>query len=44
MNDPADSFYIIKEGVVSCVDQDGKEVRTLGKNESFGENALYAEH
>ena len=34
-----DELYIIKEGIVSCR-IGAKEIRKLGQNESFGENAL----
>ncbi|KAL4510050.1 hypothetical protein ABPG72_010243 [Tetrahymena utriculariae] len=38
-DDPASSFYIIKEGKVSVM-LGNKEVRTLSQGESFGETAL----
>ncbi|KAL4499727.1 hypothetical protein ABPG72_017267 [Tetrahymena utriculariae] len=38
--DAADSFFMIKEGIVS-VWKDKKEIRKLGKGDSFGEQALY---
>lgn len=38
--DQADSFYIIKDGKVQ-VTKGGKEIRTMVKGDSFGEQALY---
>jgi cGMP-dependent protein kinase len=38
--DPASSYYIIKEGVVSILKQ-GKEIRKMKEFDSFGEQALY---
>lgn len=38
--DQAASYYIIKEGKVSCV-KDGVDIRELSKGDSFGEQALY---
>jgi cGMP-dependent protein kinase len=38
--DPASSFYIIKEGLVT-ITKAGKEIRKMTKGESFGEQALY---
>ena len=37
--DNGDELYIIKEGIVTCR-IGAKEIRKLGQNESFGENAL----
>lgn len=39
--DQADSYFIIKEGVVECVEDTGKVLREIGKGETFGEAALY---
>ena len=39
--DQADSYFIIKEGTVECVEESGKVVREIGKGETFGEAALY---
>ena len=39
--DQADSYYIIMEGKVCCVNSEGKEVRELSKGDSFGEQGLY---
>ena len=36
----ADSFYMITEGTVMIL-KEGKEIRTLGPRDSFGEQALY---
>lgn len=41
--DPASSFYIIKQGSVSALN-DGKVMTTLTSGESFGEQALLAEN
>ena len=41
INDPASSFYIIKEGTVSVMAKDGKQIRTMTKGDYFGESALY---
>jgi len=38
--DPASSFYVIKEGTVTVLKGD-KEIRKMGKGDSFGEQALY---
>lgn len=38
--DPASSFYVIKSGDVSVLKGD-KEIRKMGKGDSFGEQALY---
>ena len=38
--DLASSFYIVQEGTVAIL-KDGKELRQIGKGESFGEQALY---
>lgn len=38
--DPASSFYVIKEGMVSVLKGE-KEIRKMGKGDSFGEQALY---
>ena len=40
MGDSADSYYLIKSGVVGCYDGD-KLIRYLGEGDSFGEQALY---
>jgi cGMP-dependent protein kinase len=39
--DQADSYFIIKEGVVECVEESGKILREITKGETFGEAALY---
>jgi len=39
IGDPADSFYIIKEGKIS-IRKDGVEIKVLVKGESFGESGL----
>ena len=39
-NDKADSYYVIKSGIVECYD-DEKLVRELQEGDSFGEQALY---
>jgi CRP-like cAMP-binding protein len=39
--DQADSYFIIKEGVVECVEESGKIMREITKGETFGEAALY---
>ena len=39
-NEKADSYYIIKTGIVECYDAD-KLVRELQEGDSFGEQALY---
>ena len=39
--DQADSYFIIKSGVVECMEESGKVVREIGKGETFGEAALY---
>jgi cGMP-dependent protein kinase len=39
--DQADSYFIIKEGIVECVEESGKILREITKGESFGEAALY---
>lgn len=38
--DPASSFYVIKSGEVSVLKGE-KEIRKMGKGDSFGEQALY---
>ena len=38
--DQADSFYLIKSGLVGCFDED-KFIRNLQTGDSFGEQALY---
>lgn len=39
-HDKADSYYLIKSGVVECFDDD-KLIRELQQSDSFGEQALY---
>ena len=36
----ANSFFVIKKGIISCYDED-KFIRDLNKGDSFGEQALY---
>ena len=42
-NEYGESLYIIKEGYVSCSNNDGFEVRKLGPNDFFGENSILFE-
>lgn len=39
--DQADSYFIIKEGAVECVEENGKIIRVINAGETFGESALY---
>jgi len=39
--DQADSYFIIKEGSVDCIEENGKVIRTIHAGETFGEAALY---
>ena len=39
--DQADSYFMVKEGIVECIDDTGKSVRELTVGDTFGEQALY---
>ncbi len=40
VGDPADRYYVIREGTAEVVDAEGRTLRTLGPDQDFGEIAL----